>query len=287
MSLSYQSAFDARTDLKKYGKSSLALFALQLRFQLEDIDTVATTSLTDEATKGDDKKCDLIYVDKDTGYIVVIQAYMADNPNIKQAAPSNKASDLNTAAAWLFNASIDSLSVGLQSAAEEVRSALENNLISSIQFWYVHNCPESKNVKDEISMVEQTVNNALKNKFPKAEVESIIGLEVGQKTIEEWYKALEAPILVTEPFEIPISEGYAMSGSDWEAFITSVPIRWLHGVFKDHSEKLFSANVRGYLGSRKSGSNINHGIKETASNDADHFWVFNNGITIRTYARVI
>jgi hypothetical protein len=47
-----------------------------VRFQIEDIDTVATSSLTDKATNGDDQKCDLIYVDKDTGYINegVIQA---------------------------------------------------------------------------------------------------------------------------------------------------------------------------------------------------------------------
>jgi len=67
MTPSYQTAFDSRTDLKKYNEDALALFALEIRFQIEDIDTVATSSLTGKATKGDDKKCDLIYVDKDSG----------------------------------------------------------------------------------------------------------------------------------------------------------------------------------------------------------------------------
>ncbi len=37
--------------------------------------------------------------------------------------------------------------------------------------------------------------------------------------------------------------------------------------------------MREYLGSRKSDSNINHGIKNTASNNPEDFFIFNNGIT--------
>jgi hypothetical protein len=42
---------------------------------------------------------------------------------------------------------------------------------------------------------------------------------------------------------------------------------------------LFSANLRDYLGSRASDSNINNGIKNTAENEPENFWVFNNGVT--------
>ena len=282
MTFSYQTAFDARTDLKKHEENALALFALQLRFQIEDIDTVAVNSLT---AGGGDKKCDLIYVDKEAGYIIVIQAYMADlikNPN-KQAAPSNKACDLNTAAGWLFNSPLENLPEGIRSAALEVRSSLEANQIRFVQFWYVHNLPESKNVKDELPIVEHTVNNALKTQFPNSGVENVSTLEVGQKTLDEWYRALEAPILVTDKFTIPISGGYTISGSDWEAFVTAIPITWLHEVFQRYSDKLFSANVRGYLGSIKSDKNINNGIKSTAKDEPNQFWVFNNGITGLVY----
>src|SRR5690606_5991589 len=37
-----------------------------------------------------------------------------------------------------------------------------------------------------------------------------------------------------------------------------------------------------YLGSRKADSNINNGIKESASSSAEHFFVYNNGITALT-----
>ncbi|NQE36860.1 AIPR family protein [Microcoleus asticus] len=276
MTFSYQTAFDARTDLKKYNENALALFALQLRFQIEDIDTVAASSLTGG---GDDKKCDLIYVDKEAGYIIVIQAYMAQLPTNKQTASSNKASDLNTAAAWLFNSSLEDLPEGIRSAAGEVRSSLEANQIRFVQFWYVHNLPESKNVKDELQMVEQTVNNAVRTQFTNSEVENVSTLEVGQKTLDEWCRALEAPILVTDKFTIPILGGYTISGNDWEAFVTAIPITWLYEVFQNYSDNLFSANVRGYLGSRKSDNNINNGIKSTAKDEPNNFWAFNNGIT--------
>jgi len=222
MALTYKTAFNARIDLQKYAEDALALFALQLRFQIEDIDTVATGSLTGKATQGDDKKCDLIYVDKDAGYVVVIQTYIAQSP--RPSAKANKASDLNTAAAWLLNSSILDLPTGLQSAAREVRSALEDNSIRFFQFWYVHNLPESENVKSELGMVEQTANNAIKMQFPNSEVESVSAIEVGQETLDEWYRALEAPILITDTFQIPIDGGYSIAGNDWESFVTAIPI---------------------------------------------------------------
>ena len=95
------SALDAclsRTDLKPYGNNALLLFALETALGIEDIHTVAANALTDGR---DDKKCDLLLVDRDAGRVVIAQSYMAANDR-KKEAPANKASDLNTAAAWFF-----------------------------------------------------------------------------------------------------------------------------------------------------------------------------------------
>jgi len=51
-----------------YGDNSLLLYALQLRYDIEDIIAVASDALTDGS---DDKKCDLIYIDHDSGFAVV------------------------------------------------------------------------------------------------------------------------------------------------------------------------------------------------------------------------
>lgn len=94
------SNYEAREDLKMmYGDNALMLYALQLRFDIEDIISVASESLTDGH---DDKKCDLIFVERELGIAVIAQAYNKTNPKQSDMAPSNKASDLNAAAAWVL-----------------------------------------------------------------------------------------------------------------------------------------------------------------------------------------
>jgi len=78
--------------LTRYGDNALGLFALALRFGLDDLDTVAADSLTDGS---DDKKCDIIYIDPDEGHAVLAQCYYSTRT--RSSAPANKASDLNTA----------------------------------------------------------------------------------------------------------------------------------------------------------------------------------------------
>ena len=57
---SFWAAFEARDDLKQYGVNALLLFALQLKFGIEDIDIIASNCLTEGS---EDKKADLIYRD--------------------------------------------------------------------------------------------------------------------------------------------------------------------------------------------------------------------------------
>ena len=74
---SWQQAYENRSDLAQYGDNSIGLFALALRFGLEDLDTVAANSLTDGS---DDKKCDIVYVDRDEGHAVLAQCYYSTKP---------------------------------------------------------------------------------------------------------------------------------------------------------------------------------------------------------------
>jgi len=50
-------------------------------------------------------------------------------------------------------------------------------------------------------------------------------------------------------------------------------------LYGQYETDLFSANLRGYLGSRSSDKNINNGIKKTATDEPKNFLVYNNGIT--------
>lgn len=267
-------AFEARADLKRYGDNALLLYALELRHNVGDIHAVAAEALTDGA---DDKKCDLVYIDRDTRTAVVAQGYVAQKS--KREAPANKASDLNTAAAWLLTAPLSNLPDQIRSAAKELRSAIRDGDIEVLEFWYVHNCNNSKNVGNELATVQSGTRTKIDSKFAGSKCHEVRATEIGLETLEEWYKTTKTAILVGNNFKLAVPGGYETSAPKWRAFTTAVPAIWLYDLYKAHEEKLFSANVRDYLGSRKSDSNINHGIKESAASQPTDFWAFNNGIT--------
>jgi len=273
---SFWQAFTSRDDLSKFGVDALLLFALQMRFGIDDILTIAENSLTEGS---DDKKVDLVYIDSESEHAVIAQTYMSERMD-KKEAPANKATDLNTAVSWLLSPPISDLPESIKSHAEELRRAISEGLVKYIHIWYVHNLPESKNVENELATVELTANAAIKTSFPSPAIMGIQALEVGINTLEQWYKSILTPILVSEEFTIPISGGFEISDGDWKAYVTSIPAIWLYERFQSYKTMLFSANVRDYLGSRKVDANINNGIKETAHDDPGHFWVYNNGITV-------
>ncbi len=267
-------AFKARTDLVAFGDNALGLFALAIRFNLDDLATVAADSITDGS---DDKKCDLIHVDLDNGYAVVAQCYVS--ARAKTEAPANKASDLNTAVNWLLQRDIKDLPERIRSAAQDLRKAIDDQKIRQIHVWYIHNLPESKNVADELKTVEATASAALRLHF-KGKGVKVQALEVGQGTLDDWYNDTQSPILVTDNFSLKVEAGFEVSGPAWRAFVTAVPLAFLRREYLKHSVKLFSANVRDYLGSKSSDSNINNGIKKTAEGEPENFWAYNNGLTI-------
>jgi hypothetical protein len=270
-------ALMARSDLTAYGEDkALMLFALELSFKIDDIASVAAVSLTDHSN---DKKCDLVYVDRSRGIIVFAQGYVTQSAG-RAEAPANKASDLNTAATWLLTGSLDTLPEVLRSAAIEVRDALENDEIREVYIWYCHNLPESANVARELSQVQQTTASLIKTHFPRASVTSVTGQEIGSIVLEDLYRRTQAPIIVPDNLEISVPGGFEISGDRWTAYCTSVPGRWLREMWQRHQADLMSPNVREYLGVVRSERNINNGIKTTAKTAPDRFWIYNNGLTV-------
>ncbi|MFD0929483.1 AIPR family protein [Methylophilus glucosoxydans] len=274
MADAWQTTYESRDDLKVFGDNALGLFALGLKFGIEDLVTVGTESITDGS---DDKKCDIVYVDKDDGIAVVAQCYFSTKA--KQEAPSNKAADLNTAISWLIQRPLNELPERIVSAAQQLRDGITNNEIKEIHIWYIHNLPESNNVLKELKAVEDSAKAAVTHQYPDSRI-SIHALEVGKAKINEWYDETLSPILVNDEFEIDTKIGFEIDGPEWRAYVTTVEARFLYRQYKKYKTQLFSANVRDYLGSRISDSNINNGIKKTAENEPDNFWVFNNGLTV-------
>jgi hypothetical protein len=57
----WQSAFNAMQTNYSLSDDAIGVFAINLRFDLDDIQTIASESITGG---GDDKKCDVVYVDQ-------------------------------------------------------------------------------------------------------------------------------------------------------------------------------------------------------------------------------
>lgn len=277
--MNYIADYRGRTDLiSNYGSNSLLLYALQLRFDLSDIASVASESLTDGSN---DKKCDLIYVDQDTGIAVVAQAYQKQNPKDTDLAPSNKASDLNTAAAWVFSQQPEDVPEEIREQVQLLQNSINGHSIRTIYFWYVHNLNERNGqvIKNELAAMQTTARAALKSLFPESEVE-IFASEIGNETIEKWYNTSNKQIAVTDTFQVETPNmGFELCGQKWKAYITAVSAKWLKGKYNTYQDDIFSGNPRNYLGSGKKKNKINLGIMETISQQPDNFWAYNNGVT--------
>lgn len=82
----WEQALAVRDDLEIYGDNALGLFALALRYQIDDLHSVAAEAITDGS---DDKKCDILHIDLEEELAVVAQCYTCSKQ--KPSAPANKA----------------------------------------------------------------------------------------------------------------------------------------------------------------------------------------------------
>jgi hypothetical protein len=269
-----EEALSGRSDLNKHGSNKRLVFAAQLILGIDDIDTVAAEALTDGR---DDKACDLVYVDRDAGLVVLAQGYEAENIN-RPAAPQKKVATLYQAVTWVFTHDLNAVPEGLRAPIAEVRSALDDGAVDEVKIWFVHNLPESKNIGQELNAIKNAVHSALTAGYPELVIDIHVE-EIGRFELAEWYRSSRTPILVTEELTVPVDSCLITHGPAWEAFAVTVHADWLNGLYWSYQERLFSANVRGFLGSRRSKGNINNGIRETLLSEPDNFWVFNNGIT--------
>lgn len=271
--MSYFDAFKSDSALVDLLGESNAHFiwALGLYLEESDLEALASESLTDGP---DDKKLDFVYVDRDAKRIVLAQGYFGEKG--KDAAPANKASDLNTAVAWLLSGNLENVPDSLRPPIEECRSAIAGGEIDTIDLLYVHNRPESANVNKELQTVEAHFRTALKD----LQV-AVHSRELGQSRIDQLFASRDSHILVKEQITCPAKIHFETTGPNWKAAVLSVPGPWLHTIFTKHGEALFSANYRGFLGASRR-RRINNAIRSTAESHSQDFWVFNNGITLLT-----
>lgn len=276
MSITSIAQFEKQVDLiANLGKGNAhMIWALGLYLDSADLISLAADGLTDG---GDDKKIDFLYHDQSSRRIVMAQGFYSEKNSEK--APANKASDLMVAAGWLVDGDIETHNINkkVKRNISECREKINKGEIDQIDILFIHNLPESYNSKNELETCKSLVRNRIKS---IADIR-VHTQELGLVEIEKSYIDRNTQIIINDDIELPCEVISNVKGPDWDAVFTIIDGSWLKRLYESHSDSLFSANYRGFLGVGKR-RKINSGIKTTAEKDPNDFLVFNNGITAIT-----
>ncbi|MEQ3528699.1 AIPR family protein [Pseudoalteromonas sp. XMcav11-Q] len=265
-----------RTDLSAFGNLNAALYALELQVQHNDICSIAPDIITEG---GDDENIDILFVDEDNGSIYAVQSFQS--PNLRnQGARPNKARDSSYACTALFDMDIENIPNRIKNQVEVARLGLKSGNIKSVHIWFLNNCPESEENARIMKGIGQSAVNSLRHKYPEHNI-SLSAKEVGLDTLDRMYKDQLDAILITEKIIMDRNPGFIEYGTNgWVSFCTSLPGSFLKKLYTTHTEgRLFSANVRNYMGSNKKDQYINGQIQESAIDNPNDFFVCNNGLT--------
>lgn len=247
------------------------VLTIALFLEEPDVSGLAAAGLTEG---GNDKKIDFIFHDTESRRIIFAQGYMSKKNS--DSAPANKASDLNTACAWLRAGDISTIPEKLRDIIQSCRRAIDDGEIDFIDLLYVHNLPESVNVNRELQTAEQYLRTNIGD-----DRILIKSHEFGKSKIQHLLAVQDSHIEVTDKIQFPSELGIIEKGNTWSAAVTTISGTWVHDLYAKYGDKLYSANYRGFLGvdGRKK---VNSGIRTSIEKTPIDFWAFNNGITILT-----
>jgi len=261
----------------EFPENTYLLYAMGLKLRTMDYSSLLDEYVLDNP---DDKKIDFFCMDTDEGTAIIVQSYYSTDW-AKKEAPSNKASDLNTAINWLLKSDIDTIDrTDIRASAEQLRDGLTNGEITRVEVYYLHNLKKSINIEKELGTVKRSLDAHLSN------YEGTIDILVQQASIEivdGWRLSQHEAISINDSIEIESTiDPQKLESTEWKAVIAAVPAKQIVDLRTKYGDKLSSANVRDYLGSRKSARNINRQIEKTAQEEPKNFWIYNNGITLVT-----
>jgi hypothetical protein len=237
-----------------------AWFAINF-FDNEEDDALESAA----ADGGNDQGVDIAFADESSQEIIVLQAHCPDK--FEKKTPKNK-----------WDAVISSLPF-IKQPSHFRRSGRPDlaELLESLKSSY----PEYTTTIGLISLGLKSpeIERSLHVHEKENSRTSVNFFYFAQQDIKVKYQSL-----VQEEAGIPEDE-LNFSGTYFEdtgeygrAWVGSVSATELKRLYSAHQDKLFSGNVRLFLGSRKGG--INEQIIKTAQTAPGQFWALNNGITI-------
>ncbi|EIV8605681.1 AIPR family protein [Vibrio vulnificus] len=273
----FMNALSMRTDLLPFAENKVAIYALELFFGLEDVLNTLSSAVTGGS---EDAKTDILFVNRDEGCIVLIQAYEAQT--FKKSAKGNKGADLSYAMNVLLSTNDSDIPKGILPHVMDAREALKSGKINMIHVWYLHNLPESEQIKQQMAPIVAPARELLKP-YQNNEFSIDISVkEIGLETLDVFYKSSKQAIIIDDVIPLDGTKGFQVAHADWDTFVTTVSGDWLAKLYRNYDKtQLFSANVRGFMGANNKDNDkvINAGIQTSAKNTPIDFFVFNNGIT--------
>ncbi|MEH8168529.1 AIPR family protein [Aeromonas veronii] len=271
----FWTALQQRTDLAAHGNLNAALYAIELHGSVGDITSIAPDIITEG---GDDENIDILFVDEESSRIYVIQSFQSPIFRSQGARP-NKARDSSYAVTALFSMNIDDIPNRIKNQVIKARECIHLDKIKTIHIWFVHNCPQTTECKRIMDGIGAQATKTLRGQGKGNII--IDSAEIGLENLDLFYLSQQNAILISDVINVENNPGFIeSSNAGWKAFSTSISASFLKQLYDKYGEdKLFSANVRSYMGSNNKDQAINGQIKKSALETPSDFFVCNNGIT--------
>ncbi|MCD4501626.1 AIPR family protein [Chromobacterium vaccinii] len=217
---------------------------------------------------GNDQGIDIVYADEQAQKIFIIQSFVPGSENnFKKPTKKEKWNEL-VACIPFVNDTTSLRASGRVDAAD---------LIDEIKNDY-------PNFEIAFGLISLGIDNVEIQRALKATADDGIYdgyhffFEHQEKIIENYNILIEEEGGIPEETIHFSGAYYKDEGAYGEAYIGSISSTELVRLHNSHPNKIFSGNIRFFLGARKGG--INEKIIKTAQENPEGFWALNNGVTI-------
>lgn len=218
-----------------------------------------------EFDKGEDQGIDLIYADKKSSQVFVLQAHFPENTS--KITPKNKWDSVIASIPPFENPEIFKNS-GREEMYEYIDDLKKNYKEFDIVFGLISLGSESASIKKNVDTALKSDSMSNYDFFYSSQgdiINKYTALMSSERSVTDDYIV----------FDTDCVEDKGVYGRAWFGTVSGSELIRMHNTHKDN---LFSGNVRLFMGARKGG--INEHIVKTAKDDPGLFWALNNGISI-------
>ncbi len=219
---------------------------------------------------GNDKDIDLFYIDQETERVLIGQ--MKFNGAGNYSAKKGELLGVLHATDWLKDPEAlerDGRS-DLAGASRDYEEAIGKGY--SVHYLYVYTGPDRKDVQDAVRQFNVMETGTVISRSCRV-VSLPLLIAEHEERIDQSTRIAKGTITVRK------AAYYEEEGQFGKALVASLDGEELRQLHVKHGDRLFSRNIRLFLGARKGG--VNAGIQDTLQSvqDRRNFWAYNNGVT--------